>query len=358
MAVTLLLVMLTVLLGIGWSHLEGRKTMRFISGMGHGINLGNSLDATGLRSYHPEAGELEYETSWDNPPIRKELFQLFHRIGINTVRIPVSWGDHMDENGEISPVWMQRVQQVTDEALEAGLYVILNTHHEAWLDLNTSDLQAMERRLEHVWEQIAERFAAYPDRLLFEGMNEPRAKGTTEEWSGGTPELHERINRLNHIFVNTVRRCGGKNRSRYLLISPYCSQPLEEAISALIIPDRRCAVSVHYYQPYLFCQQTAKPVGWDACWEREMQELFEALAQRFQPTHTPVVVTEFGCVDRGNLPDRLAWTKAFLSAANRYGVNCIWWDEGANYRLVDRNTNQWICPELMETLLEKAPAGR
>ncbi len=352
-----LLLALTVLPGIGASQLEGRKTVRFIKGMGHGINLGNSLDATGLRNYHPEAGELDYETSWHNPPIRKELFQLFHQTGIRTVRIPVSWGDHMDENGEIAPVWMQRVQEVVDDALGAGLYVILNTHHEAWLDLHTADPEGMESRLEHVWEQIAKRFAAYPDRLLFEGLNEPRAKNTPEEWGGGTPELRDQINRLNQIFVNTVRRSGGKNNSRYLLIAPYCSQPLEQAISTLIIPDRRCVVSVHYYQPYLFCQRSGEPVKWDAAWEAEMQEMFEALAQRFLRSGVPVMVTEFGCVDKGNLQDRIVWTKAFISAANRYGINCIWWDEGANYKLVDRDANQWVYPELVGLLLKRT-AGR
>ena len=109
--------------------------IRFVKNMGAGINIGNSLDSHGLRQYYPEASDLEFETFWGNPEITEELFIMIKEAGFSTVRIPVSWQDHMDENGLVSEEWMNRVQEVVDMALSQELYVILNTHHEEWMNL-------------------------------------------------------------------------------------------------------------------------------------------------------------------------------------------------------------------------------
>ena len=105
------------------------EALQFVRGMGVGINLGNTLDSTGLWDYKPDADELEYETCWDNPKADAETFRAMKKAGFETVRIPVTWEDHLDAEYRISDVWMDRVQEVVDMALEEGLYVILDLHH-------------------------------------------------------------------------------------------------------------------------------------------------------------------------------------------------------------------------------------
>ena len=173
--VAVIILCLFVGFALGGIFLKSKAgAIQFVRDMGAGINLGNTLDSTGLRDYKPDADDLEYETYWGNPKADAETFRIMKEAGFGTVRIPVTWEDHLDEGYRISDVWMDRVQEVVDMALEEGLYVILDLHHEEWLDLKIERETQIREEFVIVWEQIAERFQKYDERLLFESMNEPR----------------------------------------------------------------------------------------------------------------------------------------------------------------------------------------
>ena len=112
---------------------ERQRRLREVAQMGEGINIGNSLDVVGLRKRKPQALPEEFEVYWGNPKMTPELFRAIAEKGFGTVRLPVSFAEHMDERGLVEPVWLERVEQVVDWALETGLYVIIDTHHEEWL---------------------------------------------------------------------------------------------------------------------------------------------------------------------------------------------------------------------------------
>lgn len=348
---------LTVLLGLAVAAFmfAGRtRALRFVSQMGPGINLGNTLDATGLREYRPDADDLEYETYWGNPKADAETFLAMKKAGFGTVRIPVTWEDHLDASYQISEVWMDRVQEVVDMALAADLYVIIDLHHEEWLDLRTERAQEIRTDFAVVWEQIAARFRDYDETLLFEAMNEPRLRDSEVEWTSGTEELRAMVNELNAVFVKTVRSSGGGNRKRYLLICPYAGNSETEAMQGLIIPDDgRLIVSVHMYTPYSFCQKEDGDKEWDNAGTRErVGQAFFEMNRLFVERHVPVILTEFGCVDKGNTKERLAWTSYYMEQSRQYGIWCIWWDCGG-YVLLDRENKSWRFPEIVEVLTDE-----
>lgn len=98
--------------------------------------------------------------------------------------------------------------------------VIINTHHECgWLNPSPDRLSLAEPRFTALWRQIAEYFADMDERLLFEGMNEPRVQGAPDEWLGGDAPTRRGINTLNRAFVEAVRATGGRNAQRGLLIT-------------------------------------------------------------------------------------------------------------------------------------------
>ena len=73
----------------------------------------------------------------------------------------------------------------------------------------------------------------------------------------------------------------------------------------------------------------------------------------------PVIIGEFGCVNKDNLKDRIECTKYYLSAAKSFGVPCIWWDNGSfvgngeNFGLMDRQAPaEWKTPELVNAMIE------
>lgn len=344
---------LGVLVWYGWKG----QGMRFVRQMGAGINLGNALDVTGVRQYEPEAGVQDYETFWHNPPITRELLQAIHSKGFGTVRVPVSWEEHLLADGRVDPEWMGRVEQVVDWALECGLYVILDLHHESWLVPTPEAEQEVTRQLCSLWDQIARRFADRDERLLFEAMNEPRLVDSEEEWTSGTSQMREVVNRLNAAFVATVRAAGGYNETRWLVLPAYGSQYREEALEDLVLPDSsHLMVAVHAYLPYEFAlgKMTTEWSAWNPQDTDGIDALIERLRRLFLRRQIPVLITEFGCDDQDNPEQRLAWTRYYARSAAQAGIGCIWWDNGSDMQLIDRTTYEWTQPELAEVLVREA----
>lgn len=342
----------------GCSGKKESEAMIFVKEMGNGINMGNSLDSTGLREYDSLAEDLDFETFWGNPPLAKEQFHAVKLAGLGTVRIPVTWQDHMDESGMVSPVWMTRVDEVVRMALEEDLYVILDTHHEDWLDLDITIKEKAEEKFALLWEQIALQFADCGEKLLFEGLNEPRKRNSEGEWQKGTKESREMLNDLNRIFVETVRNSGENNASRYLLVDSYASNPIAGGFEDFVLPeDSRLIVSIHAYYPYDFCQNVKdlNSFSWDKKRKsdtKEMEQAFANAGKMFLDKGIPVILTEFGCVNKSNESDRAEWTKFVTGLSEKYGIPCLWWDEGKDYKILDRTSLTW------EESLVKILAGK
>lgn len=332
--------------------------MRFVKQLGAGINLGNSLDVYNLRQYEPNADAEAFEIRWGNPPATEKLMETIRAGGFSTVRIPVSWGEHMDEEGNVDPAWMARVTQVVDYALGAGLYVILDIHHEPWLIPVQDKENEITRIFSSLWTQIAVNFSDRNDHLLFEAMNEPRLAESEIEWTSGSTELREVVNRLNAVFVKTVRETGGNNTKRWLLLPAYGTSARETALAALELPkDRRLIVAVHAYLPYRFTLDEEGTDQWSSLvYEdtKEIDQLMERLDRLFLKKNIPVVITEYGCRDRGNDETRLAWADYYTHAAGEKGIPLIWWDNGKGSRLIDRQSCIWTQPELSELLVNQA----
>lgn len=336
---------------------KGTAGLRFVRGLGAGFNLGNSLDVDGLAARGKTYTVEQYETAWGNPAIDETQLAAIRTAGFDTVRIPVSWGEHLGADGTVDPVFFARVETVVRAALGEGFYVILDTHHEDWLVPDEAHEAETTARLCALWEQIAARFTDVGDSLLFEGMNEPRLVGTDEEWGSGTDESRAVVNRLNAAFVRTVRAAGGGNAERYLLVCAYGSSWREEALAALELPDDpRLIVSVHAYIPYGFALDTKGTASWDTADTddtREAQTLFQTLHKLFLKKRIPVMITETACMDKDNEDCRLAWTQDLCGRAATAGVPVVWWDEGGKCRLLDRASGEWVWPDLVSVLTGK-----
>ncbi|MDE6763288.1 MAG: cellulase family glycosylhydrolase, partial [Oscillospiraceae bacterium] len=241
--------------------------------MGVGWNLGNTLDSIGDWI----SGDLEHETAWGNVKTTKTMIDAVKKAGFKTVRIPVSWGEHMDSNGKVSSAWMDRVQEVVDYAYDNGMYVILNCHHDnSWIKLTEKDEKTVSQKYKYLWQQIAERFKDYDERLIFEGLNEPRTEGSAREWSGGTSAEHKILNNYYKVFVSAVRGKGGYNKTRFLMVAPYAASSSYSAMAALEIPDDdRIIVSVHSYSPYSIALDTnSKDKTFTDSGKREIDNVF------------------------------------------------------------------------------------
>lgn len=339
---------------------EKQETKRFVSQLGPGFNLGNTLDTHHLHfeTTHPS----DFETYWGNPVTTSEMIEDIKAAGFNVLRIPVTWYEHMDENDQIDEVWLNRVQQVVDYGIQSDMYVIINAHHDSWYTPNDEYLPKARERMKRLWSQLAEHFKEYDQHLLFESMNEPRLIGEKEEWSEGTPRSREIINELNEIFVETVRASGENNADRYLILPTYCARTDKIVLEEFQFPKgNRLILSVHLYTPYHFTLDTEGTAAFDYEEPMDTQEIdkvFKDLDHFFISKDMPVIITEFGATDKKNEAQRADWARYIRTQAEELGIAYIWWDAGSgeeggeSFRLYNRYTQEWLFPNLKAALTE------
>ena len=330
---------------------EGTMTAEDITeNMTIGWNIGNSLDSTGYD-----------ETSWGNPKVTQELIDTVKAKGFNTIRIPTTWYQNVttttDENGKpvytINEQWMQRVKEVVDYAYNQGMYVILNLHHEEWI--NRSDFpnayDEMSERLKQMWTQIATYFKDYDQHLIFEGMNEPRQTGASYEWQGNA-ECYEVVNKLDHDFVNTVRSIDSPyQQTRLLMIPSYAASAYASAYSYLEVPDDDyVAVSLHAYTPYAFAMGDGDHTTFSSNYQSDLDTLFSDIRYYFTDKDVPVVLGEFSASNFNNTDARCDWATYYLTWTKKLGIPCVLWDNNAitnstsaseAHGYVNRSNNTW-----------------
>lgn len=319
-----------------------------------GWNLGNSLDATG--------SGMSSETSWGNPKTTKELILKVKEAGFDAVRIPTTWYNHLDSDFNISEEWLARVQEVVDYAYDEGMYVILNVHHENWNDPYESTLPDVKKKIKKLWTQIANRFESYGERLIFEGMNEPRWKNTNYEWNGGNAEGRRVVNAYNEYFVETVRATGGNNRYRALMIPTYAASA--SGLDGFTVPqDKSVIVSVHAYSPYNFAMNPSGTTKFDPNNTSDTQELTwlaGTLYDRFISKGTGVIIGECGTANKNNYSDRVNWAGYFPKLFRSKGIPVFLWDNNAygsgneTFGQLHRDTLAWEYPEYIKAFVKAA----
>ncbi len=329
--------------------------MELVSDMKVGWSLGNTLDAHGTIG-------LASEICWGNPKTTREMIDAVVDQGFNVIRIPVTWVGHVTAppEYEIDEEWMNRVKEVVDYAYEREVYVIINLHHEEWLYPSYENEEEIIHRVTALWKQIAEEFKDYDEHLIFEGLNEPRKIGTNVEWNGGDKEGQEVVNHVLAEFVKVVRESSGNNKLRHLMIPGYGASSSERAIKAIKLPkDDKLIVSVHAYIPYDFALNTVGRAQWNND-TKDIDTLMELLNDEFISKGIPVIIGEFGAMNKDNDEERIAWVKYYISKAKEIGVPCVWWDnncvdtDGENFGLLDRRTISFPNEELVEAIISAA----
>lgn len=335
-----------------------------VSDMKIGFNLGNTLDAYITGNSITNAG-LSSETSWGNPTTTKKMINAIKAQGFNTIRIPVTWHNHLDSSYNIDSDWMKRVKEVVDYAVDNDMYIILNMHHDnAIYDIKKSTesekgYKEVEKNFLKVWTQIADTFKNYDEHLIFESMNEPRIEGGVNEWNGGTAKDREIVNKLNDAFTKLIRKSGGNNKYRFLMLPGYAASSSINALNGIKLPDdNRLIVSVHAYSPYNFAMNENGSSEFTQNDKNELDNFFSTLNSKFVSKGVPVVIGEMGATNKDNLSDRIAWTKYYVRGARKYNITCLWWDNGCfnvggeNFGIFNRKTCKFDFKDIADALVK------
>lgn len=330
------------------------SSWELVQEMSVGWNLGNTFDATG------DLG-LGNETAWQPNTTTEDMIKLLHDTGFDVFRLPVTWDSHMDENYNVDPEWMARIHEVVDWGINNGMFVILNTHHEEWYFPTEEDKAQDIEQLTALWKQIAEEFKGYDEHLIFEGLNEPRKRGTNVEWNGGDNEGQLVVADYAKAFYDTVRATGGNNEKRHLMLTGYAASSTRNALEQVWLPenDDKVIVSVHAYLPYSMALDINGTDKFDEN-NTEIDSLFYNLKDLFLSKNIPVIIGEYGTVNKDNLEDRIACAKKYIGYGAENHVPMIWWDNnaffgnGENFGLMGREAPaEWRTPELVDAIIEQ-----
>ena len=273
--------------------------------MAAGWNLGNALDAFSS-DIEPGSAFDKYETCWGQPVTEDFLMKQMKEKGFTAIRVPVTWWQHMDADGRVDSLWMNRVEEVVNYVLNNGMYCIINVHHdtgaavEAWIKADSLSYATQHERFKGLWTQIANHFKDYGQELLFEGYNEMLTGSNPHaEWSEpkDTSNL-QYVNKFAQDFVDAVRATGGNNQQRNLVVNTYSGSHTPNTLSNLVIPtdpignQSHLAVEVHSYDPWDWVN--TYDMKWTAQCTEEVNKLFADLDATLISKGYPVILGEYG----------------------------------------------------------------
>ena len=346
-------------------ELPDNEAISFAENLKIGWNLGNTLDST---MYMQD--ESISETAWGSPMITEEMILAVKKAGFNTIRLPISWHHHMNEDYTISDIWLGRVKEIVDYAYKNGMYVIINIHHDIDKAYYYPSYETLDSSLEFtgaVWTQLCEIFKDYDEHLIFEAINEPRLIGTDFEWWIDTNtdigrEAIDCIMQTNQAFVDLVRASGGSNATRYLMTPSYCASYKYACDDLFSLPDdpaNRTIVSIHAYEPQAFAldgnmNSSGFAIGRSS---RTIDTLMDMIYEKFTSKGIPAVIGEFGARDKDNIEARITYAAYYVAAARARGITCFWWDNhavegnGELFGLLDRDTLEWIYPDIVLAMM-------
>ncbi|HSH93831.1 MAG TPA: cellulase family glycosylhydrolase, partial [Roseimicrobium sp.] len=285
-----------------------------------GINIGNTFDSTGA-----------WETGWGNPVVTRGYVRNLARLGFKSVRLPVAWDTYADE-GKITRQQFERIEEVVDWILDAEMFCVLNIHWDGgWINSASQERfpethhtfsPEAEKKFPSYWNQIARRFEDKGEKLIFEGFNEE----SNFENEGSMEKAYETLNKVNQIFVDTVRQSGGNNAHRLLIIPGYTTDIDKTCQKDYRLPKDtvpgKLFISVHYYTPWPFVglSEDASYAKMETTWGskedvKQLNELFDRMEDFCKRRDVPGYIGEFSMCSEKERESGIRWTTAVFNAA-------------------------------------------
>ena len=346
-----------------------------------GWNLGNQFESPvpadageSTDIGYPE-GSINAETAWGNPRVTEAMIQAVKNAGFNAIRIPIRWQCHItnDQTMSIDEAWIKRIKEVVDWCLKNDLKVIINAHHEKWLENNPTYTSKDDncKKLALLWTNIASAFADYDSRLAFAGTNEVHVK---DNWDAPNAENLAVQNAYNQTFVNAVRAKGGNNTKRHLIVQTYACNPWYGINGGFIIPTDRdgngnnyMSVEFHFYQPWRYARYPDTGDRFDY-WgdaykgagttppenENWMTDFFDQAVTTWSNQGLGIVIGEWGVTNRNTSnPDKVHenmnyYCNFLTKEAHDRGFSTFVWDNNKfdndtgreNYGIFDRSKDK------------------
>lgn len=297
--------------------------------LGRGMNLGNALEA-------PTEGAF-------GVTLQDVYFGIIKAAGFDSVRIPIKWSAHAERNAPytIDPEFFKRIDHVVDQALKAGLAIVINIHHYEEMDKAPQEHRI---RFAALWTQIGAHFKDRPEDVVFEILNEPNTAQTAPLW--------------NEVLRDGLKEIRKTNPTRAVIIGGVMWNNVT-ALATLDLPsdDRYLIATYHYYNPFQFTHQGAEWVEGASMWlgaawdgteadRAAVQADFDLAAAWADKNKRPIYMGEFGAYNKADFNARVRWTSYTAREAERRGFSWAYWEFAAGFGAYKPTVGEWWAPLL------------
>lgn len=321
----------------------------------------------------------EYTTEHYQSFIKKEDFKVIASWGCDHVRLPVDYQVVQNPDGSFIPEGFTYIQNAIDWAEENNLNLILDLHKTLGYAFDESvgkncffsDI-SLHQHFYNLWEEFANRFAKYHQRVAFELLNEVTSPSYSDTW--------------NKIIANTISIIRKISKDVKILVGGYWNNSID-ALKDLDKPaDENIVYNFHCYDPLLFTHQSAYWVKGmphdfkleypstfkkhnDAAKELNLTDFVvycddennkfdkDYFIKKFsngikvcQERNVPLYCGEYGVIDNANAEDALKWYKDINAAFVELGIGRACWSyKSMSFGLIDEHMKD-VLPELIKYL--------
>jgi endoglycosylceramidase len=354
---------------LGWIHSDGH-VLRDQYGrqwLGHGINA----RVFGLFDVTFTDGREPVETI---PPFDQSDVQQMAQAGFNMLRLPINWSGLEPTEGEFQQSYLDRLTQVVGWCRDAGIYVLVDFHQDAWskeigedgaplwaivppptmllggpltdltqrresqqvLDASTSffgDVASLQDRFVPAFTKVVSSLATEPAVIGYEPMNEPV---TFQIGSDGEARLQAFYEK-----VATAFRTVDSRHALWLEPDSERNLTLMAPLRAAPFPDSNVV-----YEPHIYPTIVSVPDNTQAEWVAALQQSFEAITLEAASYGAAPFLGEWGedPADPTQLP-YLAAIQQLLEAQNMGEAFWLWKEESqGNWGFFDQQPDGMWTP--------------
>jgi aryl-phospho-beta-D-glucosidase BglC (GH1 family) len=326
-------------------------SQRYAEAMEPGWNLGNTFDSF-------DTGGDRGEESWGNPVVTKELIDKVKQQGFRSIRMPFTSVMRTGPAPEykLDEKFLARYAEVVQWALDKGLYVMVNLHHDSWnwapaIGADWDNGNSMQK-YKAIWAQLADYFKDYSDKVSFESLNEPQF------WSGDTARQIQITNEINKEFYSIVRSSGGNNATRMLVLPTLNTNDSSDRCEGLYntikgFNDENIIATFHYYGFWPFSTNIAGVTTMNDKVVSELEAAFDRVYNQFTAKGIGVVCGEYGLLgfdrslDTIEHGEKLKYFEYINYYAKTKGITTMLWDNGQH---LGRTSLKWSDQSLFDVI--------
>lgn len=334
----LICVLLVMLMGFQTSFITNADTNTENSGISYSdegyvrvpLNRGMNFTCYEMVEYRPTEYVLE-----------ERYYRMVQSRGFDHIRLPVNFSLYCDSQYNISEEIFEKVDKAISLAIAAGLYVVLDMHGCGDINSNADDGSKM---LYALWEQVAEHYKDYNEKLIFELLNEPNT-GTAD---AVCPLDADRLNEIQNEIITRIRR---SNPDR-VLVAAVADNNIVWNLEKLSLPkdDKNIIATVHIYTPMEFTHQGVTwssssnypKCDWRDTFQQDIENAVKIASDYQKNTGRQVWVGEFGtCLNVADEEDVISYLVTTRRLFENNGLGWCYWEFWMSFGAYDRYNGMW-----------------